>query len=42
MRSIRAKTILLIMVAVIYFVMTFVLTKLLAVFERRMRRGDIR
>ena len=32
----------LIMVAVIYFVVTFILTKLLAVFERRLRRGDIR
>ncbi len=32
----------LIMVAVVYFVLTFVLSKLLAVFERRMRRGDIR
>ena len=32
----------LIMVAVIYFVLTFILTKLLAVFERRLRRGDIR
>ena len=32
----------LIMVAVIYFVLTFVLTKLLGFFERRMRRGDIR
>ena len=32
----------LIMVAVIYFVLTFVLTKLLGHFERRMRRGDIR
>ena len=32
----------LIMVAVIYFVITFILTKLLAVFERRLRRGDIR
>ena len=32
----------LIMVAVIYFVVTFVLTKLLGVFERRLRRGDIR
>ena len=32
----------LIMVAVIYFVLTFVLSKLLAVFERRLRRGDIR
>jgi His/Glu/Gln/Arg/opine family amino acid ABC transporter permease subunit len=32
----------LIMVAVVYFVVTFILTKLLAVFERRLRRGDIR
>ena len=32
----------LIMVAVVYFVVTFVLTKLLGVFERRLRRGDIR
>ena len=32
----------LIMVAVVYFVLTFVLSKLLAVFERRLRRGDIR
>ena len=32
----------LIMVAVVYFVLTFVLTKLLGYFERRMRRGDIR
>ena len=32
----------LIMVAIIYFVLTFVLTKLLGVFERRLRRGDIR
>jgi len=32
----------LIMVAVIYFVLTFVLSKLLAVFERRLRRGDVR
>ncbi|MBQ8074701.1 MAG: amino acid ABC transporter permease [Oscillospiraceae bacterium] len=32
----------LIMVAVIYFVLTFVLTKLLGVFERRLRRGDVR
>ena len=32
----------LIMVAVIYFVLTFVLTKLLCVFERRLRRGDVR
>ena len=32
----------LIMVAVVYFVLTFILTKLLAVFERRLRRGDIR
>ena len=32
----------LIMVAVVYFVLTFVLTKLLGFFERRMRRGDIR
>ena len=31
----------LIMVAVVYFVLTFVLSKLLAVFERRLRRGDI-
>ncbi len=32
----------LIMVAVVYFVLTFILTKLLAFFERRLRRGDIR
>ncbi len=32
----------LIMVAVVYFVVTFVLSKLLAMFERRLRRGDIR
>ncbi len=32
----------LIMVAIVYFVLTFILTKLLAVFERRLRRGDIR
>lgn len=32
----------LIMVAVVYFVLTFVLTKLLGAIERRMRRGDIR
>ena len=32
----------LIIVAAIYFVITFVLTKLLHVFERRLRRGDIR
>ncbi len=32
----------LIMVAVVYFVLTFVLSKLLGMFERRMRRGDIR
>ena len=32
----------LIMVAVIYFVLTYALTKLLGFFERRMRRGDIR
>ena len=32
----------LIMVAVVYFAVTFILTKLLAVFERRLRRGDIR
>ena len=32
----------LIMVAVVYFVLTCVLSKLLAVFERRLRRGDIR
>ncbi len=32
----------LIMVAVIYFALTFVLTKLLGVFERRLRRGDVR
>jgi len=32
----------LIMVAIIYFVLTFGLSKLLAVFERRLRRGDIR
>ena len=30
----------LIMVAVVYFVLTFVLSKLLGMFERRMRRGD--
>ena len=32
----------LIMVAVVYFVLTFVLSKLLGMFERRMRRGDVR
>ncbi len=32
----------LIMVAIVYFVLTFVLTKLLGFFERRLRRGDIR
>ena len=32
----------LIMVAVVYFVLTFILTKLLGAFERRLRRGDIR
>ena len=32
----------LIMVAVVYFAVTFILTKLLGVFERRLRRGDIR
>ena len=32
----------LIMVAIVYFVLTFILTNLLAVFERRLRRGDIR
>ena len=32
----------LIMVAVIYFVVTFVLSKLLGMFERRLRRGDVR
>ena len=32
----------LIMVAVVYFVLTFVLSKLLGMFERRLRRGDIR
>ena len=32
----------LIMVAVVYFVVTFVLSKLLGMFERRLRRGDIR
>ena len=32
----------LIMVAAVYFVLTFVLTKLLGFFERRLRRGDIR
>ena len=32
----------LIMVAIIYFVLTFGLSKLLAVFERRLRRGDVR
>ncbi len=32
----------LIMVAVIYFAVTFILTKLLGVFERRLRRGDVR
>ena len=32
----------LIMVAVVYFVLTFILTKLLGFFERRLRRGDIR
>ena len=32
----------LIMVAVVYFVLTFVLSKLLGFFERRLRRGDIR
>ena len=32
----------LIMVAVVYFVVTFVLSKLLGMFERRLRRGDVR
>ena len=32
----------LIMVAVVYFALTFVLSKLLGLFERRLRRGDIR
>jgi len=32
----------LIMVAVVYFVLTFVLSKLLGFFERRLRRGDVR
>ena len=32
----------LIMVAVVYFVVTYVLSKLLGMFERRLRRGDIR
>ena len=32
----------LIMVAVVYFVVTFLLSKLLGMFERRLRRGDIR
>lgn len=32
----------LVIAAILYFVLTFVLNKLLGVFERRMRRGDIR
>ena len=32
----------LVIVAVVYFVLTFILSKLLGVFERRLRRGDIR
>ncbi len=32
----------LVMVAVVYFVLTFILSKLLGAFERRLRRGDIR
>ena len=32
----------LVMVAVVYFTLTFILSKLLGVFERRLRRGDIR
>ena len=32
----------LVMVAVVYFTLTFLLSKLLGAFERRLRRGDIR
>ena len=32
----------LVMVGVVYFVLTFILSKLVAALERRMRRGDIR
>ncbi len=32
----------LVIVAILYFVVTFILNKLLAFFERRMRRGDVR
>ena len=32
----------LVIVAVIYFVVTFILSKLVAAFERRLRRGDVR
>ena len=32
----------LVIIAAIYFVVTFILSKLVAAFERRLRRGDIR
>jgi ABC-type amino acid transport system permease subunit len=32
----------LVIVAAIYFTVTFILSKLVAAFERRLRRGDIR
>ena len=32
----------LVIVAILYLVLTFILSKLLAFFERRMRRGDVR
>jgi len=31
-----------VIVAIVYFVVTFILSKLVGVMERRMRRGDIR